>query len=80
MPELPPGLAGVTRVVEDHGRTTLETRDLQQSLTQLLAWAGGRGVRLAGLNAHSPSLEAVFLAIADGTETTSVPQLEGSNR
>jgi ABC-2 type transport system ATP-binding protein len=76
-PAIPDGLVGVTRVVENHGRTTLETRDLQQSLTGLLAWAGGRGVRLAGLDAHSPSLEAVFLAIADGNDSK---PLEGSNR
>jgi ABC-2 type transport system ATP-binding protein len=84
LPEIPEGLAGVLRIVENHGRTTLETRDLQQALTGLLAWAAGRGVRLTGLDAHSPSLEAVFLAIADGSDPpdsrSNVTHLEGSNR
>jgi ABC-2 type transport system ATP-binding protein len=65
---LPDPLSGVTRVHHEHSRTTLETSDLQASLGDLLDWADQYGVRLAGLDARSPSLETVFLAIADGRD------------
>ncbi|WP_205471847.1 ABC transporter ATP-binding protein [Nocardioides sp. SYSU D00038] len=55
----------VVRVVEERGRTTIETEELQPLLTQLLGWADRHGVRLDGLSASTPSLESVFLAIAD---------------
>jgi ABC-2 type transport system ATP-binding protein len=64
--ELPDGLAGVSRVAHEHGRTTLETTALQDSLTELMLWAAQNDVRLDALDARSPSLESVFLAIADG--------------
>jgi len=63
---LPEGLAGISRVVHEHGRTTLETRALQRSLTELMVWAADNAVTLDDLDARSPSLERVFLAIADG--------------
>jgi ABC-2 type transport system ATP-binding protein len=66
--ELPDGLAGVGRVIHEHGRTTLETRALQESLTELLLWAGHNEIQLEQLDARSPSLENVFLSIADGRE------------
>lgn len=69
--DLPDDLAGVGRIVHEHGRTTMETDRLQESLSALLAWAARRQVALDGLDARSPSLESVFLSIADGTDTTS---------
>ncbi len=86
---VPQGIAEVTQAREEHGRVVLETNDLQTSLTHLMAWAGGNGVRLEGLDARSPSLESVFLAIADGRDpssnvsqevTQNTSQLEGSTR
>ncbi len=81
----PQDVLGVTRATHEHGRTTLETGDLQTSLTHLLAWADRNNVRLDGLDARSPSLESVFLAIADGgdahpTTDQSTPTLEESLR
>jgi ABC-2 type transport system ATP-binding protein len=68
--DLPGDLAGVRRVAHEHGRTTLETEALQRSLTDLLAWAGREDVDLDDLDAHSASLETVFLSIADGRDVT----------
>jgi ABC-2 type transport system ATP-binding protein len=65
---LPGDLAGVRSVVHEHGRTTIETDALQRTLTDLLAWAAREHVDLDDLDARSPSLEAVFLSIADGTD------------
>jgi len=66
--EVPRGLAGVSRVRYEYGRTTLETASLQDSLTELLRWADDHEVQLPALDARSPSLESVFLAIADGRD------------
>lgn len=55
----------LTRVVEADGTTTLETDDLQHTLTVLLAAADRSGVRLERLAARTASLESVFLQIAD---------------
>ena len=49
-------------------RTTLETDALQASLLDLLTWAAREDVALDDLDARSPSLEAVFLAVADGRD------------
>ncbi|OWY59853.1 hypothetical protein B7486_72345, partial [cyanobacterium TDX16] len=67
---LPGDLAGVRDVVHEHGRTTLQTDALQRSLTDLLAWAAREQVDLDDLDARSPSLETVFLSIADGRDTS----------
>ena len=67
-PGVPGDLAGVSRVVHEHGRTTLETDALQTSLTDLLAWAAHTGSGSTALDARSPSLETVFLSIADGRD------------
>lgn len=81
---VPEGLVGVSRVVREHGRTTLETTALQDSLTDLMLWAREDQVQLDDLDARSPSLESVFLAIADGREQSAadtVPSFaEGSIR
>lgn len=66
--DVPEDLLGVRRVVHEHSRTTLETGALQDSLTELMAWAQHNEVRLEDLDARSPSLESVFLAIADGRD------------
>lgn len=68
VPGLPEDLPGIARVAHDEGRTTMETEALQRSLTELLAWAARERVDLDGLDARSPSLESVFLAIADGRD------------
>ena len=64
---LPEGLvdAGATRVAEEHGTTTVETDDLQRTLTALLDAAAASGLRLDALSARSASLESVFLSIAE---------------
>jgi ABC-2 type transport system ATP-binding protein len=62
---VPDDLAGINRITHEHGRTTLETEQLQHSLTDLMAWASHNEVRLDDLDARSPSLESVFLSIAD---------------
>lgn len=65
---MPEHFAGVRRVVHENGRTTLETDTLQRSLSDLLAWAAIDHVDLGDLDTHSPSLETVFLSIADGRD------------
>jgi ABC-2 type transport system ATP-binding protein len=81
-PDVPGDLAGVTRVVREHSRTTLETNALQTSVTDLMVWAADNGIAIDDLDARSASLESVFLAIADGrnpaTDEASIP--EGSVR
>ena len=59
-------LPGSTRVTTEHGTTTVETRDLQSTLTALLVHAAARDLRLAGLDARNASLEHVFLSVAEG--------------
>ena len=78
--ELPDGLAGVSRVAHEHGRTTLETTALQDSLTELMLWAAQNDVRLDALDARSPSLESVFLAIADGRDPEVVEDVPAEQR
>jgi ABC-2 type transport system ATP-binding protein len=74
-------LPGTVRVASDHGTTTVDTYDLQTTLTALLAHAADRGIRLAGLEARSASLESVFLAIATGTDADEPGvALEGASR
>ena len=65
-PGLPGRIVGVVGTAEERGTTTLQTRDLQSSLGDLLAWAARHDVRLEGLEARTASLESVFLAISDG--------------
>ncbi len=66
--DVPDDLAGVRHVDHDNGRTTLETDALQRSLGELLAWADADGIELEDLDARSPSLESVFLSIADARD------------
>jgi ABC-2 type transport system ATP-binding protein len=68
VPDVPGDLAGVRRVVQQHTHTTLETDALQDSLYDLLTWAASNDVALDDLDARSPSLEAVFLSIAEGRD------------
>jgi ABC-2 type transport system ATP-binding protein len=65
---VPDDLPGIDRIFRERGRTTLETDSLQSSLSDLLAWAALNDVELEDLEASSPSLEAVFLSIADGRD------------
>jgi ABC-2 type transport system ATP-binding protein len=71
---------GFGRVLHEHGRTTLHTDALQDTLTDLLTWAREQDLRLDDLDARSPSLESVFLAIADGRAPAPHDALEGSLR
>ena len=73
VPDVPDDLAGVRRVVHEYGRTTLETDALQSSLSDLMAWAAHHEVALDDLDARSPSLETVFLSIADGRDPADSP-------
>ncbi|MCW2529220.1 MAG: type transport system ATP-binding protein [Pseudonocardiales bacterium] len=66
---VPERLAGTRRVVHEYGRTVMETDRLQVTLSDLLTWAALNRVTLDDLDARSPSLETVFLAIADGRDT-----------
>ncbi|GGO73953.1 ABC transporter ATP-binding protein [Nocardioides deserti] len=72
-------LPAARRVATDHGRTTIESHDLQATLTALLADAADGGVRLAGLEARSATLESVFLAVASGAHNDD-RALEGADR
>jgi ABC-2 type transport system ATP-binding protein len=74
--EVPDDLAGVTRIAHEHGRTTLETAALQRSVTDLMVWAAHNDVALDDFDARSPSLESVFLAIADGRNPQAPVSLE----
>ncbi len=67
-PGLPERIVGVIGTAAERGTTTLQTRDLQSSLGDLLAWAARDDVRLEGLEARTASLESVFLAISDAPE------------
>ena len=69
-PDVPGDLAGVRGVRHEHGRTTIETDALQRTLERLLAWASEEAIEFEDLEAQSPSLEAVFLSIAEGREPT----------
>jgi ABC-2 type transport system ATP-binding protein len=74
-------LPGAVRALSVHGTTTVETHDLQTTLTALLIRAADRGIRLSGLEARSASLESVFLAIASGSDSDgSATALEGASR
>ncbi|HWT94973.1 MAG TPA: ABC transporter ATP-binding protein [Solirubrobacteraceae bacterium] len=77
---VPEQLAGARRILHDHGRTTVETDALQRSLTDLLDWAARHDVALDGLEARSPSLESVFLSIADGGDPVEPVAAEGAVR
>ncbi|TWS23305.1 ABC transporter ATP-binding protein [Tsukamurella sputi] len=59
------------------GRVTLRTFRLQQDLHALLGWAADRDLALTGLSARHPSLESVFLALADdaGVERPASPTI-----
>jgi ABC-2 type transport system ATP-binding protein len=74
-------LPGTVSVASKHGTTTVDTHDLQTTLTALLAHAANLGIRLPGLEARSASLESVFLAIAAGTDADGAgAALEGASR
>jgi ABC-2 type transport system ATP-binding protein len=74
--EVPRGLAGVSRVHYEYGRTSLQTHSLQDTLSQLMLWAADNQVQLDALEARSPSLESVFLAIADGRDPDAVDAVD----
>jgi hypothetical protein len=58
----------------------LETDALQRSLSDLLAWAAHHDIALDDLDARSPSLEQVFLSIADGRDPADDAHAEGTER
>ncbi|GAA2150139.1 ABC transporter ATP-binding protein [Kitasatospora kazusensis] len=79
---LPP-LPGA-EVTADGRRITVQTHQLQSTLTGLLGWAAHQEVALGGLDARSASLEEAFLAIAASADTATVhpaaPALIGTAR
>lgn len=78
-PDVPRDLGGVRDVVHEFGRTTLETDALQTSMSDLLAWAAHNKVELDDLHTSSPSLESVFLAIADGRDPAATDRTDHSD-
>jgi ABC-2 type transport system ATP-binding protein len=76
---IPDDLAAVRTVSRENGRTILVTDALQVSLSDLLAWASHSDVRLDDLDARSPSLETVFLAIADDRDPAGLSPLDAPN-
>ncbi|MFD7031262.1 ABC transporter ATP-binding protein [Streptomyces sp. NPDC059917] len=68
---LPAGVAAARlplalRAAADGQRVEIRTDRLQSTLGELLRWADGAAVELAGLDARSASLEEAFLEIARG--------------
>ncbi len=47
----------------DNGQLTVQTRDMQADLYELLLWADRNAIRLHDLNATQASLQEIFLAI-----------------
>jgi ABC-2 type transport system ATP-binding protein len=64
-----PRLPGASTALEGT-RVVVRTTALQPVLTALMAWAATTGTSLRGLTATSASLEAAFLAVADGDRPT----------
>ncbi len=64
-----PGLP-VVAMARDGARTVLRVPDLQPVLTEVLALAAQRAVRLDLLDARTATLESVFLAVAADAEET----------
>jgi ABC-2 type transport system ATP-binding protein len=63
LPSVPlPVLAGVVAAINDSS-VTLETEDLQGTLTAVLSWAAQHNLRLSELAARPASLEEAFLTI-----------------
>ncbi|MFD1146595.1 ABC transporter ATP-binding protein [Saccharothrix hoggarensis] len=62
-----PMLAGDV-VHRPSGRVEVRTRELQDDLADLLAWARGEGLRLGRIRAHHASLEDVFHHARTGRE------------
>jgi ABC-2 type transport system ATP-binding protein len=78
-----PALPAMTGArVDAQERVTVYTHDLQGHLSELLAWAGGRGLQLGGLEARAASLESVFLEVAadPAVASKSTPDLIGAHR
>lgn len=57
------GLSGVTRLVRTSDRVILYTRNVQSTLSELLALLGEKRASLAGLRLKHASLEDVYLAL-----------------
>jgi ABC-2 type transport system ATP-binding protein len=76
----PERLAGIHGVAHEYGRTVMQTDRLQATLSDLLTWAALDHITLHDLDARSPSLETVFLAIADGRDLGASPAEPHPNR
>ena len=72
-----PALAGAQ--VDAAARVTVKTQDLQGHLYELLGWARQHSLQLAGLEAHTASLESVFLDIAHDPAGTEPSALIGAS-
>lgn len=64
LPELPQ----VVATINNSGAVTLETQDLQSTLTEVLTWANQHDLQLHDLTARPASLEEAFLAITESSE------------
>ena len=74
-----PQLSGAVLKVEGD-RATYQTQDLQAHLAELLEWANGNDVGLAGLSARPASLEDVFMDIATAVHPSIVDSNETRQR
>jgi ABC-2 type transport system ATP-binding protein len=64
----------------DGDRVTYQSHDLQSDLTDLLEWANGQAIALAGLSARPASLEDVFLDIATASDSAADWETAGAAR
>ncbi|MET8542912.1 ABC transporter ATP-binding protein [Kitasatospora sp. NPDC004799] len=74
-----PVLTGAELTV-DGGKVTVQTVELQDTLTDLLGWARHHGIALGALDARSASLEEAFLAIASEAAHQNPPQAPAAAR
>ncbi|GAA3012076.1 ABC transporter ATP-binding protein [Kitasatospora sp. NPDC127116] len=74
-----PVLAGAELAL-DGRKVTVQTRTLQDTLTDLLGWARHHGIALGALDARSASLEEAFLAIASEAAHQNPPQAPAADR
>ncbi|MGK9274092.1 ABC transporter ATP-binding protein [Williamsia muralis] len=76
---LPP-LAGAN--VDARAKVTVDTHNLQNHLSMVLAWAAAHGLHLNGLEARAATLESVFLDVAadPADPSASIPDMIGAPR
>jgi ABC-2 type transport system ATP-binding protein len=65
-----PAFPQVVATINTSGVVTLETQDLQGTLTEVLTWAHHQNLQLSDLTARPASLEEAFLTITGSSEET----------